>query len=60
MEELLTIKQTCEKLQLCQRVVYQMVRDRKLEAIKLNPRCWRIRSGAIERFLSEKTIGAGK
>jgi len=58
MDDLLTIKQTCERLHLCQRVVYQLIRDRQLEAIRLSPRCWRVRPAAIDQFLARKTVPA--
>ena len=52
-DELLTVEQTAERLQLSVPTVRRMLREGKLPGRKLGPRQWRVPALAIKNFIDE-------
>ena len=50
-DELLTVEQTAERLQLSVPTVRRMLREGKLPGRKLGPRQWRVPTAAIRQFI---------
>lgn len=56
-EELFTIAQTAEYLQVCDKTVRRLINSNKLIASKVGDRAWRIRKEDIDSFLLQHTNG---
>ena len=50
-DEIFTIKQTADYLQLSSKSVHKLIRDKKLIASEIGTRSWRIKKSDIEAFL---------
>ena len=59
-EELLTLKQVAEELQLHVDTVRDWVREKKLNAIKLSAREYRVRRSDLNAFLQERQTKSGE
>lgn len=57
-DELLTLEQVAQKLQIHTGTIYRYVREKKLRAIRLSGRDLRIRRSELRRFLNEREIGS--
>lgn len=57
-DELLTVAQTAQYLQVCEKTVRRLITNQKLTASKVGSRAWRIRKKAIDEYLTEHTNGA--
>lgn len=54
-DELLTIAQTAQYLQVCEKTVRRMILGHKLTASKIGSRSWRIRKNNIDEYIEEHT-----
>lgn len=52
---MLTPEEVAEKLRVHEQTVRKLLRDGELEGVRVNPRTWRIRESALERFLMKRT-----
>ena len=59
-EELLTLRQVAEELQLHVDTVRDWVREKKLNAIKLSAREYRVRRSDLNKFLQERQTKSGE
>lgn len=50
--ELLTISQTADYLQVCEKTVRRLIKSHKLTASRIGDRMWRIRKIDIDAYLS--------
>jgi excisionase family DNA binding protein len=50
-DEIFTIKQTADYLQLSSKTIHKLIRDKKLIASEVGTRSWRIKKADIEAFL---------
>ena len=57
-EELLTVSQAAQYLQVCEKTVRILINSQRLTASKVGCRAWRIRKEAIDEYLTEHTNGA--
>lgn len=57
-DELLTVAQAAQYLQVCEKTVRRLITSQKLTASKVGSRAWRIRKEAIDEYLTEHTNGA--
>ena len=57
-EELLTVSQAAQYLQVCEKTVRRLINSQRLTASKVGCRAWRIRKEAIDEYLTEHTNGA--
>ncbi len=57
-DELLTVAQAAQYLQVCEKTVRRLITNQKLTASKVGSRAWRIRKEAIDEYLTEHTNGA--
>lgn len=57
-EELLTVSQAAQYLQICEKTVRRLINSQRLTASKVGCRAWRIRKEAIDEYLTEHTNGA--
>ena len=55
--ELLTVAQAAQYLQVCEKTVRRLINNQKLTASKVGSRAWRIRKEAIDEYLTEHTNG---
>ena len=59
-ENLLTIKEVCQRLRVSKHTVYRMIDEqdpqRRLEAFRLSPRSIRVREAALNDFLKRQEI----
>lgn len=53
-DELLTLQQVADELQLHIETIRAWVRDKKLPAIKISSREYRVRRSALEKFLQDR------
>ena len=58
-DEVLTMKEICDLLQVHKSTVYKLVRRGSIPGFRVGSD-WRFRRDVIERWLSEKSVGAGK
>ena len=56
-DELLTVAQTAQYLQVCEKTVRRLINNQKLTASKVGSRAWRIRKEAVDKYLNEHTNG---
>ena len=56
-DELLTVAQAAQYLQVCEKTVRRLINNQKLTASKVGSRAWRIRKEAIDEYLTEHTNG---
>jgi len=56
-DELLTITQTAEYLQLSDKTVRRLIKDDKLAAYKVGERVWRVKESDIVKYLSDNSNG---
>ena len=59
-EELLTLKQVADELQLHVDTVRDWVREKKLNAIKLSAREYRVKRSDLNKFLEERQTKSGE
>lgn len=55
-DNLLTIKETAERLALSPYTVKEMIRKREIEHVKINSRVSRVRASVLENFINKRTI----
>jgi excisionase family DNA binding protein len=58
-QDILTVKELSDLLRLHPTTVYKLVRQGKIPSFRVGNE-WRFRKDAIMRWLSEKSVGAGK
>jgi excisionase family DNA binding protein len=58
-DEVLTMEEICDLLQVHKSTVYKLVRRGSIPGFRVGSD-WRFRRDVIERWLSEKSVGAGK
>ena len=58
-DEVLTMKEICDLLQVHQSTVYKLVRRGSIPGFRVGSD-WRFRRDVIERWLPEQSVGAGK
>ena len=51
-DELLTIAQVADYLQVCDKTIRRMIKANQLTASKIGPRAWRIKKSDIDAYLS--------
>lgn len=51
-DELFTVAQAADYLQVCEKTVRRLIKSNKLTASKIGNRTWRIRKNDIESYLS--------
>jgi len=56
-DELLTIAQTADYLQLSDKTVRRLIKDDKLAAYKVGERVWRVSESDIVKYLKENANG---
>jgi excisionase family DNA binding protein len=59
MNELLTIEQAAEKLQMHPETVRRLLRKREIPGVKLGRREWRIPADALREYFSRQLAGQG-
>lgn len=59
MDQLLTIKEVCEILQVSDDTIYKEIKDGKISGTKIR-RDWRFKKEAIEDYLESRTVKAIK
>lgn len=59
MDQLLTIKQVCDMLQVSDDTIYKEIKDGKIAGTKIR-RDWRFKKEAIEDYLESRTVKASK
>jgi DNA (cytosine-5)-methyltransferase 1 len=57
MDELLTVSQTAKYLQLSEKTVRRLIRERRLSASKVANRSWRIRASDVDDYIQAHTNG---
>jgi excisionase family DNA binding protein len=57
-QEILTVKEVCEILQLHPSTLYRLVKQGKIPAFRIGTE-WRFRKEGIERWMIEQTRGGG-
>ena len=55
-DNLMTIKETAERLALSPYTVKEMIRKREIEHVKINSRVSRVRASVLENFIKQRTI----
>lgn len=58
-QELLTLRQVCEKLQVSEDTIRRLVKDQKMSSIKVGNQ-WRFTEEAIADYLESRTIKVKK
>lgn len=58
-DELLTVEQVAERLQVHPDTVRRYIREKKLSAIQLSKTNLRVRKSELDRFLRERETGQG-
>jgi excisionase family DNA binding protein len=56
-QEVLTVKEICDLLQVHQTTVYKLVRQGRIPSFRIGTD-WRFRKDLIERWMAEQTMGA--
>lgn len=56
-DEILTVVQTAQYLQVCDKTVRRLIKNRKLTASKVGSRSWRIKKSDIDEYLQSHTNG---
>lgn len=56
-DEIFTVAQTAQYLQVCEKTVRRLIKNDKLTASKVGDRSWRIRKIDIDNYLSSNTNG---
>ena len=54
-EEILSISQTADYLQVCDKTVRNLIKSNKLTAYKIGKRSWRIKRSDIDTYLYQHT-----
>ena len=55
--ELLTVSQVAEYLQISEKTIRRLIANGKIKASKVGGRAWRIKESDIEHYLNENTNG---
>ena len=50
-----SVEQTANRLNLCTKTIYKLIKDGRLKSHKLSPRCIRISDADIEEFMKGGT-----
>ena len=60
MDDLLTIEQVAERLQLHPDTVRRYIREKKMKAVRLSATNLRVRRSELERFIEERETNGGE
>lgn len=56
-DEIFTVAQTAQYLQVCEKTVRRLIQSRKITASKIGSRTWRIKKSDIDNYLTNNTNG---
>jgi DNA (cytosine-5)-methyltransferase 1 len=56
-DEILTVAQAAQYLQVCEKTVRRMIANRKIMASKIGSRSWRIKKTDIDEYLHDHSNG---